>query len=178
MVGSPRGRSMRRILRLLVTAAALVAAVQALAQDEAARRYPNRAVKIIVSAPPGGGLDIAARVIADRLTKMSGQPLVVANPPHPRPHLAPPPAPHPDRAPARPGSPTTPRPPRAARGRGRCGRLRASAPRPRRRPRRPGRRPPATAPAPPAPARASRRRPSGATPPRPCRPPAGGWCRW
>src|SRR5258708_21054133 len=81
MVGSPRGRSMRRILRLLVTAAALVAAVQALAQDEAARRYPNRAVKIIVSAPPGGGLDIAARVIADRLTKMWGQPFVVENRP-------------------------------------------------------------------------------------------------
>src|SRR5438309_5811058 len=81
MVGSPRGRPMRRILHVVVTTAALVAAVQALAQDEAARRYPNRAVKIIVSAPPGGGLDIAARVIADRLTKMWGQPFVVENRP-------------------------------------------------------------------------------------------------
>src|ERR1700745_1783541 len=81
MVGTPRGRSMRRILRLVVTTAALVAAVQALAQDDAARRYPNRAVKLIVSAPPGGGLDIAARVIADRLTKMWGQPFVVENRP-------------------------------------------------------------------------------------------------
>src|SRR5258707_8200285 len=81
MVGSPRGRSMRRILRLVVTTAALVAAVQALAQDEAARRSPNRAVKIIVSAPPGGGLDIAARVIGVRVTKMWGQPLGVENRP-------------------------------------------------------------------------------------------------
>jgi tripartite-type tricarboxylate transporter receptor subunit TctC len=72
---------MRRILRLVVTTAALVAAVQAPAQDDVARRYPNRAVKIIVSAPPGGGLDIAARVIADRLTKMWGQPFVVENRP-------------------------------------------------------------------------------------------------
>src|SRR5438876_9910307 len=72
---------MRRILRLVVTAAALVAAAQAFAQDDAARRYPNRAVKIIVSAPPGGGLDIAARVIADRLAKMWGQPFVVENRP-------------------------------------------------------------------------------------------------
>ena len=72
---------MRRILRLVVTTAALVAAVQALAQDDVARRSPNRAVKIIVSAPPGGGLDIAARVIADRLTKMWGQPFVVENRP-------------------------------------------------------------------------------------------------
>src|SRR5215467_2846949 len=81
MVGSPRGRSMRRILRLVVTAAALAAAAQACAQGDAASRYPNRAVKIIVSAPPGGGLDIAARVIADRLTKMWGQPFVVENRP-------------------------------------------------------------------------------------------------
>jgi tripartite-type tricarboxylate transporter receptor subunit TctC len=72
---------MWRILRLVVTTAALVAAVQVLAQDDVARRYPNRAVKIIVSAPPGGGLDIAARVIADRLTKMWGQPFVVENRP-------------------------------------------------------------------------------------------------
>src|SRR5260221_1136947 len=81
MVGSPRGRSMRRVWLFLVTPAALVAAVQALAQDEAARRYPTRAVKIIVSAPPGGGLDIAARVVADRLAKMWGQPFVVENRP-------------------------------------------------------------------------------------------------
>ena len=72
---------MRRILRVFVAAAALEAAAQACAQDDAARRYPNRTVKIIVSAPPGGGLDIAARVIADRLTKMWGQPFVVENRP-------------------------------------------------------------------------------------------------
>src|SRR5262245_7917059 len=70
---------MRRILCVFVAAAVLVAAAQSFAQDDAARRYPNRAVKIIVSAPPGGGLDIAARVIADRLTKMWGQPFVVEN---------------------------------------------------------------------------------------------------
>src|SRR6266702_2988042 len=70
---------MRRSLRLVVTAAALVAGPQAFAQDDAARRYPNRAVKVIVSAPPGGGLDIAARVIADRLTTLWGQPFVVEN---------------------------------------------------------------------------------------------------
>ena len=43
--------------------------------------YPSRAVKIIVSAPPGGGVDIVARVIADRLAKMWGQPFVVENRP-------------------------------------------------------------------------------------------------
>src|SRR5262249_11345830 len=72
---------MRRILRVFVAAAALVAAAQACAPGDAARRYPHRTVKIIVAAPPGGGLDIAARVIADRLTKMWGQPFVVENRP-------------------------------------------------------------------------------------------------
>jgi tripartite-type tricarboxylate transporter receptor subunit TctC len=43
--------------------------------------YPSRAVKIIVSAPPGGGVDIVARVIADRLAKMWGHPFVVENRP-------------------------------------------------------------------------------------------------
>ena len=38
-------------------------------------------MKIIVSAPPGGGVDIAARVVADRLAKMWGQPFVVENRP-------------------------------------------------------------------------------------------------
>jgi len=38
-------------------------------------------VKIIVSAPPGGGVDIIARVVADRLAKMYGQPFVVENRP-------------------------------------------------------------------------------------------------
>src|SRR5262247_3891174 len=72
---------MRRILCVFVAPAWWWAAAQSFAQDDAARRYPSRAVKIIVSAPPGGGLDIAARVIADRLTKMWGQPFVVENRP-------------------------------------------------------------------------------------------------
>jgi tripartite-type tricarboxylate transporter receptor subunit TctC len=47
----------------------------------AASDYPHRAIKIIVSAPAGGGLDIAARVIAARLAGMWGQPFVVENRP-------------------------------------------------------------------------------------------------
>ena len=55
-------------------------AQQGLAQQGLAA-YPHRAVKIIVSAPPGGGLDIAARVIAERLAAMWGHPFVVENRP-------------------------------------------------------------------------------------------------
>jgi tripartite-type tricarboxylate transporter receptor subunit TctC len=72
---------MARIPAVIATAAMLAVAAQAFAQGDAATQYPNRAVKVIVSAPAGGGLDIAARVIADRLAKMWGQPFVVENRP-------------------------------------------------------------------------------------------------
>jgi tripartite-type tricarboxylate transporter receptor subunit TctC len=92
---------MRKFLRLAVMAALLGAAARAfvpfgwaphafaphalaqhdLAQHDLAATYPNRAVKIVVSAPAGGGLDIAARVVAEQLAKMWGQPFVVENRP-------------------------------------------------------------------------------------------------
>ena len=46
------------------------ARVRRLGPDRPAANYPNRTVKIVVSAPPGGGVDIVARVIADRLSKL------------------------------------------------------------------------------------------------------------
>ena len=64
---------------VVLTLAAPAIPTPARAQPDPAAAYPNRAVKIIVSAPPGGGLDIAARVVADRLAKLWGQPFVVEN---------------------------------------------------------------------------------------------------
>ena len=66
---------------LTLAVAAQSSAQDALAQQDLAANYPNRAVKIIVSAPPGGGVDLVARVIADRLAKMWGHPFVVENRP-------------------------------------------------------------------------------------------------
>jgi tripartite-type tricarboxylate transporter receptor subunit TctC len=59
----------------------VLAATIALAAPAAAQDYPSRAVKIVVSAPPGGGVDIVARVIADRLARLWGQSFVVENRP-------------------------------------------------------------------------------------------------
>src|SRR6185436_9025261 len=62
--------------RLFAFAAAVVVAGSAFAQA-----YPNRAVKVIVPWPPGQATDIAARVVAEKLQGVLGQPFVVENRP-------------------------------------------------------------------------------------------------
>jgi tripartite-type tricarboxylate transporter receptor subunit TctC len=51
------------------------------AQPDAAADYPRRTVKVVVSAPAGGGVDIAARIIAEKLRQQLGAPFIVENRP-------------------------------------------------------------------------------------------------
>ena len=44
-----------------------------------AQSYPSQIIKIIVPFPPGGGVDVVARVIAPRLGEMLGQSVIVEN---------------------------------------------------------------------------------------------------
>jgi tripartite-type tricarboxylate transporter receptor subunit TctC len=67
------------VVGLLTAAASLRAQGADHAKDAA--NYPNRMVRIIVSAPPGGGPDLVARLIADKLQQRWGQPVVVENRP-------------------------------------------------------------------------------------------------
>src|SRR4029434_3770474 len=41
--------------------------------------YPTRTIKIIAPVQPGGGVDLVARAIADRLGRALGQSIVVEN---------------------------------------------------------------------------------------------------
>ena len=66
---------MSKLLSLIATAAALFAATPGQAQDA----YPSRPIKIVVCLPAGGGVDTVTRIIADRLPKILGQPVVVEN---------------------------------------------------------------------------------------------------
>jgi tripartite-type tricarboxylate transporter receptor subunit TctC len=66
---------MSKLLSLIATAAALFAATPGQAQDA----YPSRPIKIVVCLPAGGGVDTVTRIIADRITKILGQPVVVEN---------------------------------------------------------------------------------------------------
>jgi tripartite-type tricarboxylate transporter receptor subunit TctC len=66
--------------RIPTIIAAIVVATLAHAQTkDPAADYPNRTVRIIVSAPPGGGPDLAARLVADKLQRRWGQPFIIEN---------------------------------------------------------------------------------------------------
>ncbi|MCC6532611.1 MAG: tripartite tricarboxylate transporter substrate binding protein [Burkholderiales bacterium] len=62
-------------------ACSLTAALAALSSptDAVAQAYPAKAVRMIVAYPPGGTNDIVARPIAQRLSELLGQPVVVEN---------------------------------------------------------------------------------------------------
>ena len=47
----------------------------------AAHAWPTKPVRIVVAYPPGGGIDVLARQLADKLTPAWGQPVLVENRP-------------------------------------------------------------------------------------------------
>ncbi len=64
--------------------AAALAAVLSLtagAQAQSAQDYPARTITLVVSTAPGGGNDIMARVIGERMSRTLGQQIVVENRP-------------------------------------------------------------------------------------------------
>jgi tripartite-type tricarboxylate transporter receptor subunit TctC len=68
------------VLSALV-AAALALLAPSLAQRAAADSWPNRPVRFIVTLGPGSGVDIGARLFADKLSARWGKPVVVENRP-------------------------------------------------------------------------------------------------
>ena len=64
----------RRLLSLALAPALLVVFPAVHAQP-----YPNKPIKIIAPVQPGGGVDLVARTIGERISKGLGQPVVVDN---------------------------------------------------------------------------------------------------
>jgi tripartite-type tricarboxylate transporter receptor subunit TctC len=70
---------MRRFQAYAAVAAVLLAALFSGQVQAQAQNFPNRPVKIIVAFSPGGGTDIVARVLGQKLTEMWGQQVIVEN---------------------------------------------------------------------------------------------------
>jgi tripartite-type tricarboxylate transporter receptor subunit TctC len=67
--------------RIFLTCAIGAVAIPALSRTARAENYPSRPVKIIVPVPPGGALDINARLMGHWLSDHMGQPFVIENRP-------------------------------------------------------------------------------------------------
>lgn len=79
-------KAFQRILRGLRACApaflaAAVASVSSLSNSQTLPGFPERQVKLVISFPPGGGVDLLSRTLAMGLTELWGQPVVVYNTP-------------------------------------------------------------------------------------------------
>jgi tripartite-type tricarboxylate transporter receptor subunit TctC len=70
-----------RYATIAAVALGLAAFVGAARAQEEASKYPTRAIHIVVGFTPGGGNDLIARIIGQKLSESLGQPVIVDNKP-------------------------------------------------------------------------------------------------
>jgi len=70
---------LRNTRRSLLVAALALPAVIRPRRGGAQGKYPERPIKIIVPYPPGGGVDLTARLLMEPLSKELGQPIIIEN---------------------------------------------------------------------------------------------------
>ena len=68
-------------MKRAATLASLLTAALAVLSPASALAYTDKPVKMIVPAPPGGTIDVMARIVGDQLARDIGQPVVVENKP-------------------------------------------------------------------------------------------------
>jgi tripartite-type tricarboxylate transporter receptor subunit TctC len=62
-----------------LSALTAISAIFAIPTNANAQAYPNKPIKIIVPAPPGGSADVIARMLSQKLSESLGQQLIVEN---------------------------------------------------------------------------------------------------
>src|SRR5580704_11148955 len=83
----PNGRALRRRkikespMRKLLQGATLMACILAAcgAAAHAQADFPSRPIKMYVPFPPGGGIDVTARIAAEKLSEILGQQIAIIN---------------------------------------------------------------------------------------------------
>jgi tripartite-type tricarboxylate transporter receptor subunit TctC len=68
-----KGRSMRKFI------AAITLAVLVGVSGAAAQTYPSRPITLVVPFPPGGSTDVVARIMAELMRPVLGQPVIIEN---------------------------------------------------------------------------------------------------
>ncbi len=68
-----------RLLKWLAASVAGIGLIHSAAYAQSPAPYPNRQLQLIVPFPAGGPTDIVARLYAQQLSKLAGQPVVVEN---------------------------------------------------------------------------------------------------
>src|ERR1043166_7092407 len=58
---------------------AVALAIMAGAASATAQTYPSRPITIVVPFPPGGSTDVAARIMAEKMRPLLGQPVIIEN---------------------------------------------------------------------------------------------------
>src|SRR5262249_59353045 len=71
----------RALLRVGCAALVALAAQPAGAQSDAAANFPNRPIRLIVGFAAGGGNDLFARLVGQKLSDNIGQPVIIENKP-------------------------------------------------------------------------------------------------
>lgn len=71
----------RSLLMAGLAALAAIAAHPVSAQGDAAANYPNRPIRLIVGFAAGGGNDLFARLVGQKLSENIGQPVIIENKP-------------------------------------------------------------------------------------------------
>src|SRR6478672_7496125 len=62
-------------MKKLIVAVALAAGIA----GAQAQTYPSRSVTLIVPFPPGGSTDVTARIMAEKMRPILGQPIIIEN---------------------------------------------------------------------------------------------------
>jgi tripartite-type tricarboxylate transporter receptor subunit TctC len=71
----------RAVLGVGLAALVVIAAQSARAQGDAAANFPNRPIRLIVGFAAGGGNDLFARLVGQKLSDNIGQPVIIENKP-------------------------------------------------------------------------------------------------